>query len=128
MRSFSFVLCIALCVGAALVTFSPLHAGVETVVIPDVKYSNSLSGVVLAPDDSPLANAEVIEVADDWTTVIRVARTDESGRWSLPAVPNQRVYFLRFVTKQCCFNEVQCRVALSKRKGKELRIWLPLST
>jgi hypothetical protein len=102
--------------------------GLSIVEIGNIQFSKSLSGIVLAPDDSRLKDVEVVEVSSDWHTTIRVARTDSEGRWSLPANPNQRVYFLRFVTKQCCFNEVRCKVSLSKGKGKELSIKLPLST
>ena len=102
--------------------------GVAIVEIGNIQFSKSLSGIVLAPDDSRLKDVEVVEVSSDWHKTIRVARTDSEGRWSLPANPNQHVYFLRFVTKQCCFNEVRCRVSLSKGKGKELSIKLPLST
>jgi hypothetical protein len=103
-------------------------AGVEIIEIGNVQFSKTLGGIVADTTDSPLADVQVIEVAADWQTTIRSTRTDAEGRWSLPPVPNQSIYFLRFITKQCCFNEVRCRVKLNKRKGKELRINLPLST
>jgi hypothetical protein len=111
-----------------LLAHSVSFAGVETVVIENVQFSKTLGGVVVDPTDSPLAAVEVIEVSSDWQTVVRSTRTDATGRWSLPPVPKQRVYYLRFITKECCFNEVQCRLTLNRRKGKELRIHLPLST
>ena len=112
----------------ALLLLSPCFAGVEIVEIGNVQFSKTLGGIVADTTDSPLADVRVIEVAADWQTTIRSTMTDTEGRWSLPPVPNQSIYFLRFITKQCCFNEVRCRVKLNKRKGKELRINLPLST
>jgi hypothetical protein len=106
----------------------PCFAGVEIVEIGNVQLTKSLGGIVANPADSPLADVQVIEVTSDWRTTIRSTSTDAEGRWSLPPVPGQGIYFFRFITKQCCFNEVRCRVKLNKRKGKELRISLPLST
>jgi len=118
----------ALVAGIAFVLMSPCFAGIETVEIGNVQFAEILGGIVIDPAGSPLADVQVIEVAPDWRTIIRITRTDADGRWSLPPVPKRRIYFLRFITKQCCFNQVRCRVKLSKRKGKELRIELPLST
>jgi hypothetical protein len=117
-----------LMVTVALLLLSPCFAGVEIVEIGNVQFCKTLDGVVVDPTDSPLANVQVIEVTPDWQTTNRMTRTDAEGRWSLPPVPNQDVYFLRFITKQCCFNEVRCRAKLNKRQGKALRIKLPLST
>ncbi len=116
---------------AAIVLFTAPHTslagGVEIVEIGNLQLTKTLGGIVVAPDDSPLADVEVIEVAPDWQTTVRKAKTDRDGRWSLPPVSDQKIYYLRFVTKQCCFNEVRCRVRLNKRKGKGLTIKLPLS-
>ena len=112
----------------ALLLLSPCFAGVEIVEIRNMQFCKTLGGIVVDPTDTPLADVQIVEVAPDWQTTIRSTRTDAQGRWSLPSVPNQHIYFLRFITKQCCFNEVRCRVKLNKRKGKELRIDLPLST
>jgi len=111
-----------------LLLLAPSFAGVEIVEIGNVQLTKTLGGVVADPSDAPLAHVQVIEVTSDWHTTIRSTMTDTEGRWSLPQVPKQRIYFLRFITKQCCFNELRCRVKLNKRKGKELRISLPLST
>jgi hypothetical protein len=105
-----------------------LYAGVMTLEIGNVQFSKTLSGVIEGEDGTPLEGVDVVEVAPDWTTVIRSATTDVGGRWSLPPIPKQRIYYLRFTTKQCCFNEVRCRVGLNQRRGKELCIRLPLST
>jgi hypothetical protein len=113
---------------AASLLLSPCFAGVETVEIGNVQFTKTPGGIVTDPADSPLADVQVIEVRSDWQTTIRSTRTDAEGRWSLTPVPGQGIYFFRFITKQCCFNEVRCRVKLNKRKGKELRISLPLST
>ena len=112
----------------ASLLLSPCFAGVEIVEIGNVQFTKTLGGIVADPVDSPLADVQVIEVTSDWQTTIRSTRTDAEGRWSLPPVSGQGVYFFRFITKQCCFNEVRCRMKLNKRKGKELRISLPLST
>lgn len=105
---------------------SSCFAGVEIVAIRNLQFSKSLGGVVADQVDYPLADVQVIEVTSDWQTTIRSTSTDRAGRWSLPPVPGQEIYFLRFITEQCCFNEVRCRVKLNKRKGKELRIILPV--
>jgi hypothetical protein len=111
-----------------LLLFAPSFGGVETVVIEKVQLTKTLGGVVTDASDAPLANVQVVEVTSDWQTTIRGTMTDTEGRWSLPSVPKQQIYVLRFITKQCCFNELICRVKLNKRKGKELRIRLELST
>ena len=99
----------------ALLLLSPCFAGVEIIEIGNVQFSKTLGGIVADTTDSPLADVQVIEVAADWQTTIRSTMTDTEGRWSLPPVPNQSIYFLRFITKQCCFNEVRCRVKLNKK-------------
>jgi|SRR5579871_1625452 len=118
----------ALILSLTLLLLAPSFAGVEIAEIGNVQFTKTLGGVVDAPFDAPLANVQVIEVTSDWHTTVRSTMTDKEGRWSLPPVPKQQMYYLRFITKQCCFNELRCRVKLSKRKGKELRISLPLST
>jgi hypothetical protein len=118
---------LALIVSVALL-MSPCFAGVEIVEIGNAQIIKSLGGTVADPADSPLSNVQVVEVTPDWQTTIRSTTTDAKGRWSLPVVSGRRTYLLRFITKQCCFNEVRCRVKLNNRKGKELHITLPLST
>lgn len=116
---------------AALVLFAApctsLAGGVEIVEIGKVRLTTDLGGIIVAPDDSPLAGVEVIEVTPDWRTTLRVTKTGIDGRWSLSPASND-VHYLRFITKQCCFNELRCRVKINKRKGKELTLKLELST
>jgi hypothetical protein len=112
----------------ALLLLSPCFAGVETLEIGNIQFSKTLGGIVTDTADSPLADVQVIEVASEWQTPVRSTTTDAEGRWTLPPIPARQVYFLRFITKECCFNEVRCRVKLNKRKGKALRINLPMST
>jgi hypothetical protein len=112
---------------ALLVLLSTCFAGVEVVEIGNVQVSKTLGGTVADPSDSPLPDVQVIEVASDWNTILRTTTTNAQGRWSLPPVVNRRIYRFRLV-KVGGFNEVRFRVRLNKRKGKELRINLPLST
>jgi len=116
---------------AALILFAApctsSAGGVEVVEIGNVQLTKVLAGTIVAPDNTPLAGVEVIEVTPDWQTTLRVTKTDNDGRWSLSPA-SKDVHYLRFVTKQCCFNELRCRVKINNRKGKELTLTLYLST
>jgi len=119
----------ALAISFSLLLLPPcLGGGVETVEIGNVQFTKFLGGVVADATGAPLADVQVVEVTPDWHATIRITKTNADGRWSLLPRPKGGIYFLRFITKQCCFNEVRCRVELRKRTGKELRITLPVST
>jgi hypothetical protein len=102
--------------------------GVEIVEIGKLQATKTLGGIVLVPDNSPLQGVEVIEAKSDWQTTLRTAKTDGNGRWSFPAKSDDQIHYLRFITNECCFNEVRRRVKLNKLKRKHLSIKLPLST
>lgn len=114
---------------AAIFLTLPCFAGVETVEFANVQLCKNLGGIVVVDQaNSPLADVEVLEVTPDWKTVIRRTRTNAQGLWSLPEIPGKHIYFLRFITKECCFNEVRCKVKVNKHKGNQLQIGLPVST
>jgi len=111
---------------ACILLLSPCFANEEVVEIGNVQVARSLSGAVADPAGAPISGVEVIEVAADWHTTLRSTVTDAQGHWSLAPVPNQKVYYIRLV-KGSGFNEVRFRVRLDKRKGKDLRVKLPLA-
>ena len=98
----------------------------KTVEIGYVQLAKSLSGTVTDPSGLPVAGVQVIEVLPDWQKTLRSTITDARGYWSLVPIQNQTVYFIRLV-KRSGFNEVRVRIRLDKRKGKALRIKLPLA-
>jgi hypothetical protein len=104
----------------------PCYAGQERIVIGDVQLCKILGGMVLDQANSRIENVEVVEMTSDWKTVIRSTKTNADGQWSFPLESHKHIYFLRF--RKEAFHEVQCRVKISKRKGKEFRIVLPVAT
>jgi hypothetical protein len=101
-------------------------ANEEVVEIGNVQVAKALSGTVADPTDAPIPGVQVIEVTSDWKTTIRNTVTDNDGRWSLAPVAHQKLYYIRLV-KGAGFNELRFRVRIDSRKGKALRMKLPLA-
>jgi hypothetical protein len=110
----------------SVVVFSTAFAGVETVEIGKGQIAKTLTGTVVDPAGSAMPGVQVFEVSSDWKTVLRTTTTDSNGKWSLPPVPGQQVYYLRFVAYG--FNPLQVRVKSNRRKGSDLRFKLPIAT
>lgn len=111
---------------ACILLIAPCFGNETVVEFANVQIADSLSGTVTDPTDAPISGVQVIEVAADWQTTLRSTVTDAQGRWSLAPDSNQKLYYIRLV-KGGGFNEVRFRVRLDKRKGKELRVKLPLA-
>ena len=93
----------------------------ETVELVKVQFTKILGGIVADQVDSPLANVPVIEIGPDWQTVIYSTTTNAGRRWSLALVR---------IVDSAFHHETQrssMQVKVTKR-GKELRITLPVST
>jgi hypothetical protein len=113
-------------IATCVLLLCPCFANEEIVEIGNVQVAKSLSGTVTDTTDAPIIGVQVIEVTTDWHTTLRNTVTDAQGHWSLAPVANQKVYCIRLV-KGGGFNEVRFRVRLDQRKGKELRVKLPLA-
>ena len=111
---------------ASVLLLSTCLANEEVVEIGNVQVAKSLSGTVTDPVDAPVPGVQVIEVKSDWKTMVRSTVTDANGQWSLAPVPHQKVYYIRLI-KGGGFNELRFHVRLDRRKGKELRMKLPLA-
>lgn len=101
-------------------------ADVEAIEFAKVQLSKTLGGIVVDASGSPIPGTQVLEVSADWNTTIRSTTANAAGRWSLQPIQKRRTYYLRFRSNG--FNEVRCRVRLSKFRGKESRITLPVGT
>jgi hypothetical protein len=113
-----FVLSMAIC--------SSAFAQYQTVEIGKIQIAKSLAGTVVDPTDSAVPRVQVLEVSSDWQTVLRTTTTDSNGKWFLTPAPRQQVYYLRFIADG--FNPLQVRVKLNRKKGRDLRFKLPVST
>jgi hypothetical protein len=111
---------------ASVLLLSTSLANEQVVEIGNVQFAKSLSGTVIDPTDAPVPDVQVIEVKSDWKTMVRSTVTDANGHWSLAPVPHQKVYYIR-LTKRGGFNELRFHVRLDSRKGKALRMKLPLA-
>ncbi|MEZ6191563.1 MAG: carboxypeptidase-like regulatory domain-containing protein [Phycisphaerales bacterium] len=60
--------------------------------IPAIFKRRDLTGTVIGPDDQPLAGAEVRWGATACETIDRSVRTDRTGRFTLPDVPDRAGY------------------------------------
>jgi hypothetical protein len=119
MKHFAFfVLSMAICCSAT--------AQYQTVEIGKVQIAKTLTGTVVDPSGSAVPGVQVLEVSSDWRTVLRTTTTDSSGRWSLPPIPGQRVYYFRFVAGG--FDPLQVRIKLSHSKGSDLKFELTIAT
>jgi hypothetical protein len=119
MKNFAlFVLSVAIC--------SSAFAQYQTVEISNIQVAKTLTGTVVDPVDSAVPGVQVLELSSDWQTVLRTTTTDGNGKWSLPPMAGQQIYYLRFVANG--FDPLQVRVKLNPTKGRDLRFKLPIAT
>jgi hypothetical protein len=102
-----------------------LHAGVETVEIPRIQFSRSLSAIVTMPGGSPLPGAKVEEFSCNWKTALRTVQTDAGGTFSLAPVKGRKLYYIQVSAPG--FNPLRFRL---KRRmyAKPLKLQMELST
>ncbi len=104
---------------------STCFANEKIVESSHVQIAKSLSGTVVDTAGFPLSGVRVIEVKSNWQSTQRSTVTDSEGRWSLVPVANRQVYYIRIVAS-VLFKEVRIRVRVDPKKGKDLRIEVPL--
>jgi hypothetical protein len=105
---------------------SLLHAGVEIVVIENVQFAKSLSVTVTDSGDFLLPGAKVEEMSPDWKQVLRSTQTDDAGKFTLASVHGRKIYYLQI--SHDGFNPLRVRVAISTKRGKDLRLQLEVAT
>src|SRR5262245_4992878 len=114
-RLFTFVLILATLFGTALLVPRPAFAA------PQRKGGSTLSGVVLGPNDKPVARA-AITYQSSGGNAPHVVRTDAHGRFSVPKLPADN-YDLR-ASANGIFSEWEKNVTI--RNGETRSITLRL--
>jgi hypothetical protein len=97
-----------------------------THVIEEVQVSNSLSAVVVDPDDSPREGIVVEEMTADWSRVLRTTKTDASGTFRLEPVKGRKVYFIRI--SDPVMQRTEFRMRVDKKHGKPIKIQMEFAT
>lgn len=101
---------------------SQLRGNEELVILPP-QTVKSLSGIV-AVNGVPIERAIVAEFGADYKTEMRRTTTDTEGRFALPLVKGQNIYYLQVSAPEPGINPARVKVLISQR-GKPL-LQIPL--
>ena len=118
---------VSLPLACCLLVVSPsvVHAGYDVVEIQDIQVAKSLSAIVTDQGDLPVPGARIEEMNPGWKTVLRSTQADNHGRFTLAPVPGRKIYYLEISYPN--FDPLRVRVAISVKKGKELKLRLAVA-
>ena len=103
-----------------------LHAqGIQTIEIEKVQLAQSLAATVHDAAGSPIAGAVVEEFAPGWKRLLRSAKTDGAGVFTLAPVKGRDLYYLQL--RSYGFNPLRVRVRVDRKRGKELHLQMEVS-
>ena len=97
----------------------------EIVEIEKPQVAKKVEGVVNDPSGAALPDVTVEERSDDWKTVLRSTRTDESGRFHFSRGA-KTVYYLEL--SRSGFNWVCIKLEIQKKAKRLVTVTMPIGT
>ena len=84
----------------------------ELVIIEPSQLAQRVEGVVIGPDDDPIADITVTDRTEDCIAVLRTTKTDSKGHFHFPVQRGKNLYCLRF--DHPLWNPLQLKLKIDK--------------
>ena len=82
-------------------------------MLEEPQLAQRVEGVVLGPDDSPIADMVVTDCTEEWRTTLRTTKTDSKGRFHFSRQPGKNLYYLKFY--HLLWNPLGLKLQLDKK-------------
>jgi hypothetical protein len=103
-----------------------LGAQYQIIELSEVQWGKTLSATVRDESNSPMGKALVQEFSPDWKTVLRTSVTGPDGRFSLPPVKAEKIYYLQISAPG--FDPLRLRMRVDPKGGVHLIIKMHVAT